>query len=74
MVLTFSYFIGNRIEELDKKIRSIQLPKLLRTNLHPISEREFFHAHDWKYMLLFVAYPLLNGILPERCKYVYTTL
>lgn len=65
-VLNFSYYIGHRIGEIDRRLHSIQLPKFIRTNLRPMSEREFNHAHEWKFILLFVAYPVLNGILPER--------
>lgn len=47
-------------------MKAIQLPKLIRRNLRPISEREFYHAHEWKFVMLFVAFPVLDGILPKR--------
>lgn len=61
-----SYFIGNHIDHIDKKIQSIRLPKIIRRNLKPISERDHYHAHEWKYFLLFIAYPLFKDILPGR--------
>lgn len=70
--LNYSYYIGHRIVELDQKMKAIKLPKLIRRNFRPLSEREYFKAHEWKFILLFVAYPLLKDILPERyeiCKF-----
>lgn len=64
--LKFRYYIGNRITELNRKIQTIQLPKQIRRNFRPLSERDYYHAHEWKFILLFVAHPLLAGILSER--------
>lgn len=61
-----SYFIGNQINELDRRIKKIQLPKLVRRNLRPLSEREYYKAHEWRVILLFIACPILTNILPER--------
>lgn len=44
----------------------IQLPRLVRRNFRPLSEHEYFKAHEWKHILLFVAIPLLKDLLPER--------
>lgn len=64
--LNFSYYVGHRIDELDQKIQTIKLPKLISRNFRPLSERKYFKAHEWKYILLFVAHPLLKDILPDR--------
>lgn len=61
-----SYYIGNQINELNRKILKIRLPKLIRRNLRPLSEREHYKASEWKIILLFIAYPLLMNILPDR--------
>lgn len=61
-----SYYIGNYISELDKRINSIQLPKSIRKNVRSLSERLYWKAHEWKYFLLFIVIPILRGILPDR--------
>lgn len=61
-----SFYVGNHIEKLDQRIQMIQLPRLVRRNFRSLSEHEYFKAHEWKYILLFVAIPLLKDILPER--------
>lgn len=66
MLFNSSYFIGHQIKEIDKRILQIRLPKSIRRNLKPLSDREHYHSHEWKYLLIFVAYPILKNILPER--------
>lgn len=66
IIQTFSYYIGNHIDELDRRMKQIQFPKLVRRNVRTFSERHYFKAHEWKIILLFVAYPILKDILPER--------
>lgn len=65
-ILYSSYYIGNKIDEIDGRIQSIRLPKLIRRNLRSLKDRKYYKAHEWKYVLLFVAYPVLKDILPER--------
>lgn len=62
----FSFYIGHLIDEIDRRVAQIQFPKQIRRNLRQFSEREYFKAHEWKNILLYVAYPVLNGILPTR--------
>lgn len=54
------------MKEIDRKMLELKLPKSIRQNMRPLSEREYYHAHDWKFFFLFVAYPLLKDILPDR--------
>lgn len=61
-----SFYIGNHINELDRRMLEIKLPKLVRRNFRPLSERDYFKAHEWKFILLFVAHPILKDILPDR--------
>lgn len=62
----FSYYIGDRLNILDQRIREIRMPNLIRRRFRPLSEREYYHAHEWKFFLLFLAYPIMKGVLPER--------
>lgn len=64
--LRFRFYIGHQIDKLDQRMKEIKLPKLVGRNFRPLSERDYFKAHEWKFILLFVAYPLLKDILPER--------
>lgn len=64
--LRFRFYIGHQIDKLDQWMKEIKLPKLVGRNFRPLSERDYFKAHEWKFILLFVAYPLLKDILPER--------
>lgn len=61
-----SFSVINQTERLDRIMQSLRLPNLIRRNLRPLSEREYYHAYEWKFILLFVAYPLLKDILPIR--------
>lgn len=61
-----SFYVGHRIHDLDKRIKEIRGPKLIRRNFRPLAEREYYHAYEWKFILLFIARPILKGILPER--------
>lgn len=62
----YSYFIGDRIDELNSKKKVLRLPNAIRRNFRSLSDRDYFHVHEWKFILLFVAVPLLKDILPER--------
>lgn len=62
----FSFHIGHSIAEIDRRIMQIQLPKQIRRNFCPISEREHFHSTEWRNILLYAAYPMLKDILPQR--------
>lgn len=61
-----SFYIGDRLHILDRRMNEIRMPRLIRRNLRPLSQREHYHAYEWKFILLFVAYPLLKGVLPDR--------
>lgn len=65
-LLNCSFYIGDRIDELDRRIREIRLPKLVRRNLRPLSERKYYKANEWRIILLFIAYPILTNIFPDR--------
>lgn len=62
----FSYYIGDRLPLIDRRMKEIRLPNTIRRHFRPLSEREYFHAYEWKFILLFAAYPILKGILHER--------
>lgn len=62
----FRFYVGNHIHILDRGMREIKMPYLIRRNFRPLSERDYYHAYEWKFILLFAAYPVLKGILPER--------
>lgn len=47
-------------------LQSLKLPRIISRNLRPLSEREYFKSYEWKYILLFAAYPILEPFLPER--------
>lgn len=47
-------------------MEELRIPKSIGRNFRPLSDRIYYHAYEWKYILLFVAYPLLQGILPEK--------
>lgn len=42
----------------------LRLPNIISRTLRPISEKEYYRAYEWKYLLLF-AYPVLYGILND---------
>lgn len=62
----YSYYVGDKIDILDGRIRSIRFPKHIRRNLRSLKDRQYYKAHEWKFVLHFIAYPILKGILPER--------
>lgn len=66
LYIFYSYFIGNHINELDKRLRMIKLPRIVSRTLRPLSERDYYKAYEWKYVMLFAAYPILHDILDNR--------
>lgn len=58
--------MGGHIDEIDRRMKIIQLPKIIQRNLQVLSERQHYHANEWKYFLLFAAYPVFKGNLPEK--------
>lgn len=66
-----SFYIGDKLEISDRRIMEIRMPRLIRRNFRPLKEREYYHAYEWKFILLFVAYPILKGVLQERYLFPY---
>lgn len=60
------YYIGNFLSELDKRLRELKLPRTVSRVLRPLSQRDYYKAYEWKYLLQFAAFPILDGILEER--------
>lgn len=64
--MKYSYYIGNQRDEIDKRMKMLKLPNSISRTLRPIKEKEYYRAHEWKYLLLFAAYPVLYDILNNR--------
>lgn len=60
------FYIGNRMEQLDAKMKQIKLPRIITRNPRSFKDREYFHSYEWKYILLFTAIPTLTGILDSK--------
>lgn len=58
--------MGKHIDMIDKRLETMKLPRNVSRSLRKMSQREYFHAYEWKYILLFAAYPMLHDILEER--------
>lgn len=58
--------MGNKLDEIDKKLQRLKLPQAVTRHLRPLSEREYYKSYEWKYMLQFAAYPILCDFLPEK--------
>lgn len=54
------------IDLIDARLESIKLPRAISRSLRKISQREYFHAYEWKYILLFAAYPVLHDIMDQK--------
>lgn len=62
----FSYYIGRRSDEIDKRLRSIKLPKQIKRHLKSLKEMANFKASEWRTLGLHVGIPILKDILPPR--------
>lgn len=65
-IVSCRFFIGNQITELDRRLNSIKLPRIVSRSMRSISESEYYKSYEWKYILLIVSYPLLHDILESR--------
>lgn len=65
-ILFNSYYIGLKVNDVNRRISEIKLPTQLKRNLRPLSEKHFYKASEWRTLLLHVAVPVLENILPDR--------
>ncbi|XP_049275502.1 uncharacterized protein LOC125759999 [Rhipicephalus sanguineus] len=61
-----AFYIGNRIAELNERIKKVCPPISFTRLPRPLSERAFWKANEWKFWLLYYSVPCLDGILPPR--------
>lgn len=66
LISTNRFYLGDRIRELDARMKQIKLPKIVTRNLRPLSERTYYHSYEWKYILLFAFFPLVHDLLPDK--------
>lgn len=60
------YYIGLRIEDVDKKLLNIKPPICISRRPRSLSERCHWKGNEWRSWLLFYSLPCLKGILPSR--------
>lgn len=63
-ILFYSYYIGLKVNDVNRRISEIKLPTQLKRNLRPLSEKHFYKASEWRTLLLHVQ--VLSNILPDR--------
>lgn len=44
----------------------LKLPRIISRTMRSLTESDRFHAYEWKYLILFAAYPILYGILKDK--------
>ena len=57
------YYLGRRVEELDRRLMSISPPSEVTRSPWSIKERKFWKASEWR-AFIFYSLVVLNGILP----------
>lgn len=58
------YYIGDRLEEIDRIIESIRVPREIQRNFKPLCKRKEWKASQWR-SWLYVLPVVLKGILSE---------
>lgn len=60
------YSLAKHLPEIDKRLETMKMPRIVSRSFRPMSQREYFHAYEWKYLLQFAAYPMLHDLLEGR--------
>lgn len=59
------YYIGRKIDEIDKRLLQIRTPQEIGRKPKTLRERKFYKANELKSFLLHYGSAVFNGVLPE---------
>lgn len=71
IIVLIRYYIGLKVDEIDKKIAKLELPKIMKRNARPVSQRTYFHANELRTFGNFTGEFVLDEILPPRYQINY---
>lgn len=62
----FSFYVGLKIDEINRRIAEIKVPHQVKRGLRPLTERVNYKASEWRTFGLYFAAHVFQNILPDR--------